>query len=329
MSVSVIVSNFNGAKYLPRLLETLQAQRGVDLQIIVVDRHSTDESHAILSIHPEILVVSEPPETGLVSGYATGVDHAVHQNLFFCNEDMWFDPGCLAQLEGAMDMENGIWAVDPWQWTYDGQVWIHGGTRFERTSRFIANTPHPFRVTNFCLNLKHGDLVAFGCAGAVLMNRNVYQSLGGWDRSFFLDLEDVDIFIRAWRQGLKCICVPEAKVYHAVSVSNTKSIHGGKISVGKRRYISGCSSQLIVSLKYFSWPWVVFHFVAYLLWSLTHLVRLRFKQFSYEVLALVEYAKRLPAALAFRAQTKDLRLVKPGHEFFTEPLFQLDGGSQQ
>ena len=57
--VSAIVSNFNGAKYLPKLLETLLAQRGVAVEVVVVDRNSTDASASILAEHPDVKVVSE------------------------------------------------------------------------------------------------------------------------------------------------------------------------------------------------------------------------------------------------------------------------------
>src|SRR5262249_51698793 len=132
MSVSVVISNFNGARFLPRLLETLREQRGVALEIIVVDRHSKDDSLQILAAHPEVVVVHEPPETGLVAGYTAGARRARFEHLFFCNEDMWFDPDCLRLLEERIDLGQRIGAADPWQWTYDGVHWIHGGTRFQR-----------------------------------------------------------------------------------------------------------------------------------------------------------------------------------------------------
>ena len=44
--ISVIVSNFNGARFLPRLLATLRDQREVSAEIIIVDRRSTDDSGA-------------------------------------------------------------------------------------------------------------------------------------------------------------------------------------------------------------------------------------------------------------------------------------------
>src|SRR6266851_6975498 len=104
MAIPVHVRNFKGARYLPRLLETLRGQRGVTLEVIVVDRHSMDESLAMLTQQKDVRVVHEPPETGLVSGYATGAAGARNEHLFFCNEDMWFDPDCLRLLEERIDL---------------------------------------------------------------------------------------------------------------------------------------------------------------------------------------------------------------------------------
>jgi hypothetical protein len=59
--------------------------------------------------------------------------------------------------------------------------------------------------------------VPFACGGAFLIHRDVYAEIGGWDTSFFLDFEDVDLFVRAWQREWHCVTVPEAKVYHAVA----------------------------------------------------------------------------------------------------------------
>src|SRR4051812_36250416 len=99
MATSVIVSNFNGGKYLSRLLETLESQQGVTLEIIVVDRYSTDDSPEILKRYATVKVVKEAPESGLVAGYAVGASYACHEHLFFCNEDMWIGQDCLQRLE--------------------------------------------------------------------------------------------------------------------------------------------------------------------------------------------------------------------------------------
>lgn len=318
--VSVVVSNFNGAKYLPKLLETLAAQRGVQLEIIVVDRRSTDESASILAASPHVIVVDEPPESGLVTGYAVGAERATADLLFFCNEDMWFEPDCLRLLAERIDLTQRIAAADPWQWTYDGEHLIHAGTRFRR-SRLNLNTPYPWRANDFDVPLVAGTEVPFGCAGAVMIHRSVYEEIGGWDRGFFLDQEDVDLFIRTWQRGWKCVVVPEAKVYHAVNVSNVKKIDGGKQLVGRRRYISGRSSQIILGVKHFT-LWGMF--LPILVWKgllLRHALTFSGKKVWWTLLAGKEALRRWPAAWRHR-RDRIARGLPPAERFYQAPEFQ-------
>ena len=319
--VSVVTSNFNGSKYLRRLLATLGGQRGVETEVVVVDRHSTDDSAAILAANPDIRVVKEGPESGLVTGYAVGAEHASHDLLFFCNEDMWFDPDCLQRLAGRIDLANRVAAADPWQWSYDGKALIHAGTRF-RPCRLDLNSPYPYRRYDFTCLLEAGEVVLFGCAGAVLIHRKVYEELGGWDRGFFLDHEDVDFFLRAWQAGWKCVTVPEARVYHAVNVSNEKVITGGRQRVSRRRYISGRSSLLILGVKYFSPRYAI---IPALLWAAAtarHAVILNVTKAWWHLLGGREAVRRLVPALASRRANWTSLRTRPGEAFFRDPAFQ-------
>jgi len=329
--VSVVVSNFNGAKYLPKLLDTLRAQRGVELEIIIVDRHSTDASAEILRAAGNLGVIRERPESGLVTGYAVGAESASSELLFFCNEDMWFEPDCLRLLAERIDLPKRIGAADPWQWTYDGETLIHAGTRFRR--RYLApNSPYLCRENDFLRPLSAGEEVPFGCAGAIMIHRAVYEEIGGWDRAFFLDHEDVDLFIRAWQVGWKCVTVPDAKVYHAVNVSNAKTIAksnakpsgGGRQSVGRRRYISGRSSVMIMGIKHFSLSYSLAPTLFWFGLLCRHALTLSVTKFYWTLLAGKETLQRFPAAWRYR-RLRIRRGLPPAERFYRAPEFQADG----
>lgn len=323
MSVSVIISNLNGARFLPRLLQSLRDQRGVELEVIVVDRESRDESARILAEHPAVRVLSEPAQTGLVTGYHRGMQAAAHDRLFFSNEDMWFDPDCLARLEAWIRPAEGIVAADPWQWSYDGTEWIHGGTRF-RPAAWSMNGLHPRRDFDFLCPLATGDLVPFPCAGAFMMDRASYETLGGWDTTMFLDYEDVDLFLRAWQRGWKCVAVPEARVYHAVGSSNQQQ--PGSQPVSERRYRSNRASRTLVPLKYFSARarWLGWANLAANLAN--NLVNLRLSSVRRDLDVLRNIRAARPAAEALRARNAEWNDRRPGEGFFFDPAFQASKG---
>jgi GT2 family glycosyltransferase len=322
MAVSVIVSNMNGKRFLPRLLQTLRAQRGVTTQLIVVDRHSHDGSRDFLTQHSDVTVVSEPPETGLVRGYAAGVRPARHEHLFFCNEDMWFDADCLQRLQARIDPANHVVAADPWQWTYDGTQLIHAGTRFRR-ARLNLLSPYPLRRCAFTELVAPGELVPFPCAGAFLMHRAAYEAAGGWAGDFFLDHEDVDLFLRVWQRGGLCVSVPDARVYHAVGASNNQQIATTDTPVKRRRAISGMASTSVIGLKYFTGLSFLYPWLFPGLWIAKDLLRLRLGPAWLAVQAAAEVLRRMPAALRFRAAWSPYNRARPGQDFFRVREFNV------
>jgi GT2 family glycosyltransferase len=320
MRVSAIISNFNGARFIPRLLESLRAQQGVETEILVVDRFSTDGSPEILARHPEVRVLREPAETGLVAGYHAGSLHASSDLLFFCNEDMWFEPDCLRLLAERIDLPARIAAADGWHFGYDRDEFLHGATRFVR-SRWAINSPHPLRSADFEDRLPAGSRTPFACAGAFLIHRDVYRELGGWDVGFFLDHEDIDLFLRAWQRGWGTVSVPEALIHHAVNASNNQTLSSLNLSVGERRYLSQRASLAIIALKYFSvrmlplaalvWPAVFLNNIGSRRWG--------FARRDFRVLA--EIVRRAPGALAYRRTNARHNREMPGERFFTSPEF--------
>ena len=321
MPISVIVSNLNGERFLPRLLETLRAQKDVDLEIIIVDRESKDGSRDYLRGREDVIMLTEPAASGLVSGYAAGAKVARFEHLFFCNEDMWFDPNCLSLLSQCISLERRIGAADPWQWTYDGQKLIHGGTRLV-SAVWNRWSVYPRRGYNYLAPLKNGDVVPFGCAGAILIHRQMYEEIGGWDTTFFLDCEDVDIFLRAWQRNWRCVVVPEAKVYHAVGMSNNQVQASGQ-KIVNRRYVEGRSNMAVVGFKYFTgfslfWPLAV-----QILPLFSNIVKLRWKTVLAEIRSAALTFRRWPEIRSFRRANAKYAQSKPGQLFFLQPEHQV------
>jgi len=317
IKISAIASNLNGKRFLPRLIETLGQQQGVETEVIVVDRESTDGSLEFLAGFPEVKVVSEPAERGLGAGYALGARHASHDLLFFSNEDMWFDPECLKRLAAHIDLESRVGAADPWQWSYDGERWIHGGVRFGKRL-WSTNSPHPRRTFEFTVPLDEGQAIPFPCGGAFLIHRRVYEDIGGWDTSFVLDWEEVDLFVRAWQKDWTCVTVPSAKVYHAVGAAVAQTGRAGK-PISELRYRSGRSNMAAIAIKYFSLPAMSVSVGATLAFTtLVHLIKLQGKRVILDWSAIQDIARRLPELMRFRRENREYNAKKPGEKFFSE-----------
>jgi glycosyltransferase involved in cell wall biosynthesis len=95
--VSVIVPNFNYAKFLPDCLDSLLAQSYSNIEIIVVDDGSTDESLEVLNGYSK--------RVRIISSMNYGVNHARNLGLLgshgdfvaFCDSDDWWEPEKIAR----------------------------------------------------------------------------------------------------------------------------------------------------------------------------------------------------------------------------------------
>lgn len=62
-------------------------------------------------------------------------------------------------------------------------------------------------------------IIAF-CGVNVLLKKDVFLSLGGFDESFFMYYEDIDLSLRMWRMGYDIVYEPKAIVHHIHSASS-------------------------------------------------------------------------------------------------------------
>jgi 4,4'-diaponeurosporenoate glycosyltransferase len=100
-SVSIVIPARNEAANLPRLLESLRAQEGLEMEWIVVDDHSTDATAEIARVAgARVVSARELPEgwTGKNSACFLGAELALHEWLCFVDADTEFQSGGLHRL---------------------------------------------------------------------------------------------------------------------------------------------------------------------------------------------------------------------------------------
>jgi GT2 family glycosyltransferase len=315
--ISIIISNFNGSKYLERLLQSLKMQIGVHCEIIVVDRNSSDASDSILSEHPEAKVIKHLPESGLVSGYHEGFKVATKNLLFFMNEDMWAATDCLKLCCDLAISSPQVAAVMPVQWTYDGSGLLNSGIWYEPTLWNRGGFCRPFpHLTNTAARVPYAN------AGACLVKREAYVLAGGWDTSFFLDDEDVELGVRLWQHGLEVWVEPQATIGHALGASNTKVLPSIGSTVGIRRYIGALSNAMVMGFKTFSLHACLRPCLVWADRMTRNLLCLRWDYLRLDFLAALLTIRRLGDVAEYRARHRDLNRRRPGEGFFFEPLHQ-------
>ena len=103
--VSVIVLNYNGARWLERCLNSLRAQTFFDrTEVIVADNVSSDGSERIgqriVEGWPGGHFIQHGQNLGYCEGNNRAAEAARGEYLLFLNNDTWLEPNCLERAAG-------------------------------------------------------------------------------------------------------------------------------------------------------------------------------------------------------------------------------------
>ena len=199
MLLSVVMVNFNGAKFLKDALDTvLLSQLPGAFEVIVVDNDSRDRSrHILQSYGDRIRVVLNAQNKGFSAANNQGVALASGDYVFLLNNDTLTDPMTCARLIARLMAMPTIGAVGPKLKNKDGSDQLPGGFLGQRQYRTTV-----------------ARSVSFLSGAALMMRRDRYLHLGGFDEQFFFYNEDLDLCKRIRKAGYFLCFLPTAEVVH-------------------------------------------------------------------------------------------------------------------
>ena len=224
VDVAVVIVSFNSAHVISALLDSLAAGLGsLRADVVVVDNGSTDESCAVVSARSDCRLVRASNH-----GYAAGVNRGVAsaspaRAILVLNPDTVVHPLAVPRmLDGLRFRGTGIVvprildAHGAPSWSLRREPTIARALGLTRTGWGVLSEqvtdPDAYEGTT---------VVDWATGAALLMSRECYVTLGGWDESFFLYSEETDFCLRARDAGLRTRYVPEAAVSHIGGQSGT------------------------------------------------------------------------------------------------------------
>jgi GT2 family glycosyltransferase len=308
--VSTLILNWNGAHLLPDCLSTLATQDWPAHEIVVVDNGSADDSAAVTARYPSARWLPMGENLGFTRAYNRAVRDAKGEFLFFVNNDMRFEADCVSRLASALAADDSLFAVDPTQRSWDAARVIHGRTRFV-PGRYHDVVVPPWAV-EYTASSAGTVEVPWGCAGSLLVRRDRFEALDGFDPTFFIDFEDTDLCWRAWRRGWRTVYVPDAVLYHKVGMSGDEYQHlirgvapGQVPTFWFRRRVSYHTNLLRFGLKVLPPGDVARLGAALLARAVWHVSRRNLKLALSILLAFAANARRLPDTLAARRRVRE------------------------
>lgn len=223
-AVGIVIPVWNAIDYTLACLDSLRKLDHAPAAIIVVDNGSTDGTQArIVAAHPAVTVIRNEQNLGfaracnqgLAEAFGRGCDYA-----FLLNNDTFVAPDMLTQLLAVAETRPNAAMFGP-RICYASQPdkpWFTG-MRFPRPIYIVRTQPQHQVQSPVPAAV---DFVS-GCG--MLIARRLYERIGGMNDAYFMYYEDLDYCLTARKAGFDIVYVPDARMWHAVSVSS-----GGKDS---------------------------------------------------------------------------------------------------
>ena len=112
--VSIIIPHYNGIEVLSECLDSLFQSTYRNMEVIVVDNGSSDDSVDWLKInHSQVIVIENDKNLGYAGGCNAGALVASGEYLLFLNNDTIHSPDFVELLADFLDLNSKVAAVQP------------------------------------------------------------------------------------------------------------------------------------------------------------------------------------------------------------------------
>lgn len=199
--ISVIIPVFNGAAHLPEALDSIVAQARNDLEVLLVDDGSSDDSpeicHSYCSRYSWIRYLRQD-NAGVTLARNTGVAASRGRLIAFLDQDDHWTEDALALHLQALAAEPDL------GYTLGHQLcFLEPGTE----------PPDWFRLQQL------QESVPGYLPGALVVRREVFENLGGFDPRYPIS-SDADWFCRAKDAGIKMRLLPQVTLHRRIHRAN-------------------------------------------------------------------------------------------------------------
>lgn len=202
--MSVIIANYNGEIYLKNLFESLSCQTFKNFEVIFVDNASSDKSLDITTSFVErspfpIKVIVNQVNLGFCEGNNIGIRKAEGEYIVFLNNDTYVDSMWLEELVKTM--------------TSSDKPVVVASTVINSYTGLVAHGVS-YDLYGASFSLKENVYFFYGSGAAMLVRKDVFDCIGGFDETLFMYQDEVDLCWRIRLLGYNLTYAPNAKCYH-------------------------------------------------------------------------------------------------------------------
>jgi len=221
--VSVIIVNFNGKKNLEKCLESLMKVDYENFEVILVDNNSTDDSiEFVKNVYPSIMIIKLDKNYGYAEPNNIGAKNSKGDFYLFLNNDTIVNSDFINEMLDVLKQDSKIAICQSLLLNPNGDV--------DSIGDFMDNLGRAYSSRD---KVSEEKKILSARGASMMVRKDSFWDLGGFDKNFFASFEDVALGLMAWIYGYKVVLAPKSIVYHTVSqtvkeLSSEVQFHGVK-----------------------------------------------------------------------------------------------------
>jgi N-acetylglucosaminyl-diphospho-decaprenol L-rhamnosyltransferase len=254
--IDIVVVTYSPGQSLAHFLDSLAKATSAPTDVVLADNGSTDGSIESAATRPGVRIVHTGGNLGY--GRAANAGVAVSSSAFVVvsNPDIVWQPDALDQLIAAAETWPKGGAFGPLINTPAGEIYP-SARELPSLARGIGHALFgwwwPSNPWTAAYRRERGEPtegpVGWLSGSCLLLRRSAFEQIGGFDPSYFMYFEDVDLGDRLGRAGWQNIYVPRAEVVHTGGHATSRD--QAQMAVAHHR-----SAYHYLSGRYPGWQWL-------------------------------------------------------------------------
>lgn len=256
-NVSILIVTYNSRALIGRCLEAIaQAALTTTYEILLIDNGEDGSGEFVARHYPQVRIIPSQGNVGFARGNNILAMSARARLLLLLNPDLFAAPGAIDELRNAAERypEAGAW----------GGLTLNQAGEPDASSnalgrptlvQFVSAATGKSIAARAPLDLERDSQAEVVCGGFVVINREAWDKVGGFDERFFLYCEEVDLFWRMRQLGYPIYRIPLARGEHFAA-------HGNPLAPNRCLYL--VSGKMEYVRKH--WPVYTRYVAAGLIW---------------------------------------------------------------
>jgi GT2 family glycosyltransferase len=217
--VAVVILNWNGVNHLREFLPSVMASVWPNLDVIIGDNASTDNSvDFIKNSYPSIKIIENDQNYGFTGGYNRVLENVEADYFILLNSDVEVFPGWIAPVIELMESDPLIAVAAPKIMAYlQKDYFEHAGA----AGGFIDKFGYPFcqgrmfyEIEKDLGQYEQSHEVFWASGAAMFIKKHCWVEAGGFDEEFFAHMEEIDLCWRLKNKGYKVMYCARSEVFH-------------------------------------------------------------------------------------------------------------------